>query len=195
MTEKNIKVRTAVPADAAALVAIYAPYVKQTAISFEYEVPSEEEFRQRMVHTLERYPYLVAEIDGETVGYAYAGPFVGREAYRYSAEVSIYVERHHRGSGVGGTLYGELERILSGMHILNLYACIGCPKNDVQDEHLNMNSVHFHTHMGYRMAGRFHDCGFKFGTWYDMVWMEKILEGHPDAPEEVVWYPEYRRRE
>lgn len=177
----DIRIRTATPDDAARLVEIYAPYVTDTAISFEYDVPTAEAFRGRIAHTLERYPYIVAIANDEIVGYAYVSPFVGRAAYDWSVETSIYVDQRCRRMGVGGRLYAALEEILVRMGVLNLNACIGAPKEDVgPDEHLNNNSIEFHEHLGYRMVGRFHDSGYKFGRWYDMVWMEKMIGEHPD---------------
>lgn len=171
-------VRTASEEDAQALLNIYAPYVRETAISFEYEVPSLEEFRGRIRRTLENYPYLVAEEDGEIAGYAYAGPFVGRKAYEYSAELSIYLRMDQRKKGIGRMLYQALEEALAGQHITNVYACIGLPERE--DEYLTSNSVDFHAHLGYREVGRFQNCGYKFGRWYHMVWMEKIIGEHEE---------------
>jgi phosphinothricin acetyltransferase len=182
--KETITIRTATPEDAAALVAIYAPYVEKTAISFEYETPSVEEFAGRIRHTLEFYPYLVAEIDGRPVGYAYASPFIRRPAYDWSAELSIYVGWEERGKGVGRRLYEEMERALKKMHVLNVNTCIAWI--ETPDEYLDRNSPDFHAHMGYRLVGKFTNSGYKFGRWYDMIWMEKLLGQHPDTPEKVV---------
>ncbi|WP_298463363.1 GNAT family N-acetyltransferase [uncultured Mitsuokella sp.] len=186
----EIEIRVATPDDAEALLAVYAPYVTDTAISFECEVPTIEEFRRRIAHTLQRYPYLVALRDGAIAGYAYAGPFVGRAAYDWSVETSIYVARHARRAGLGRALYTALENILREMGVLNLNACIGYPKKE--DEYLTTNSVDYHRHLGYAWVGRFHDSGCKFGRWYDMVWMEKIIGNHPENPEPIRSFPEVR---
>lgn len=180
--------RTVTEEDAERLLEIYAPYVEKTAITFEYTVPSVEEFQGRIRKTLQKYPYIAAVSNGKIIGYAYAGPFVGRAAYDWSVETSIYLDMNCRRQGIGGKLYGELENILSRMHILNLNACIGYPRQD--DEYLTGNSVQFHEHIGYRWVGQFHDCGYKFGRWYDMVWMEKMLGEHPDRPEPVIPFPQ-----
>lgn len=175
--------------DAEALLSIYAPYVRETAITFEYEVPSVEEFRGRIAAVLKRYPYLVAVSDtlagtgGTILGYAYAGAFVGRKAYEWSAELSIYVSQRRRKSGIGGRLYRALEASLKEMGILNLYACIGYPERE--DEYLTRNSVQFHEHLGFKLVGHFHQCGYKFNRWYDMVWMEKIIGEHTENKREV----------
>lgn len=185
-------IRTARPGDAGQLLTIYAPYVRETAITFEYEVPSEEEFRRRIARTLEKYPYLTAERDGTLLGYAYAGPFKERAAYGWSAEVSIYVAQSARRQGIGRRLYNALERILREMKVLNLNACIGYPIGE--DPFLTDDSVQFHRRMGYRWIGEFHRCGYKFGRWYDMVWMEKLLDNHPDQPEAVIPFRELEMR-
>ena len=125
--EEALLLRAAAPEDAAALLAIYAPYVTDTAITFEYDVPSEAEFAERIRRTLERYPYLVAERGGVCVGYAYAGAFKERAAYAWGVETSIYVRRTERRTGVGGKLYAALEEILRMQNVLNLNACIAVP--------------------------------------------------------------------
>lgn len=199
------RIRTADPdRDAEALVEIYRPYVEKTAITFEYVTPSVEEFRARMRHTLEKYPYLVIEkaggikkndIDGEGSiigGYAYVSPFVGREAYQYSVETSIYLNPVLRHQGLGRKLYQALEDVLLEMHICNLNACIGVPKEGETLPFLDNNSCEFHKHLGYRMVGRFHSCGYKFGTWLDMVWMEKMLQDHPEHPPAALSYSAVR---
>ena len=187
--EKNIlQIRVATKEDAEALLAIYAPYVEKTAITFEYEVPSIEEFRCRIQETLKKYPYLVAEKNGKIVGYAYAGAFHARPAYDWAVETSIYVSELQKGEGIGKAMYKALEEQLSRQHILNLNACIAYPP--VPDPHLNRDSVDFHQHLGYRMVGRFFSCGYKFHRWYDMVWMEKLIGPHETNQPPVRPFPE-----
>lgn len=171
-------IRPAKAADAERLLEIYAYYVENTAITFEYDVPSLDEFRQRILNTMKKYPYLVIEQDGEIQGYAYAGPFVGRAAYDWSCELSIYICHDARKCGMGRKLYEALEQELKAMGILNLYACIGYPVTE--DEYLTKNSAEFHAHLGFQKVGEFHRCGYKFGRWYDMIWMEKIIGEHLD---------------
>lgn len=187
MSKSDLRIRAATPDDAAALLAIYAPYVQDTAVSFEYEVPGEAEFRDRIAHTLDKYPYLVAERDGMALGYAYTGPFARRAAYGWSAETSVYVRRDARRLGVGRRLYGALEAVSREQGVLNLNACIAY--SEIEDEYLSCDSVRFHARLGYGMVGRFHRCGYKFGRWYDMVWMEKLLGAHPEAPFPVRPFP------
>ena len=176
-------IRVATEADAEEILAIYAKYIEQTAITFEYVVPSIEEFRGRIRHTLERFPYLVAEKDGKIAGYPYAHAFVGRAAYDWSSELTIYLDPNARKGGLGRRLYEELADRLKKMGILNLYACIGYPQ--VEDEYLTKNSAEFHAHLGFELVGTFHNCGYKFDRWYDRVGMEKII-GEPHAGQPAV---------
>ena len=172
-----MKIESVAEKDAAALLEIYAPYVEQTAISFEYEVPSVEEFRGRIRAISARYPYLKAvDEDGTILGYAYAGAFKSRAAYDWAVETTIYVRRECRGKGVGRGLYEALERSLKGMGICNLNACIAYTAHP--DAHLTNDSMLFHQKLGYGLVGTFHGCGYKFGSWYDMIWMEKIIGPH-----------------
>lgn len=172
----TVKTRDARPEDAKRLLEIYAYYVEHTAISFEYDVPTLSEFQRRMENTMERYPYLVITKDEVVQGYAYAGPFVGRKAYDRSCELTIYLDHAALKCGYGRKMYEELEHRLKEMGMLNLYACIGYPEEE--DEYLNKNSAQFHEHLGFTIAGTFHQCGYKFGRWYHMIWMEKIVGEH-----------------
>ena len=172
----GIRIREASVEDAARLLEIYAYYVEKTAITFEYDVPSLEEFRGRIRHIKERYPYLVIERDGVIEGYAYAGVFKDRAAYDRSCEMTIYLDRGAVGGGLGRKLYEALEEALKAQGMLNLYAGIGYPEEP--DEYLDYNSAQFHEHLGYRTVGTFHQCGYKFGRWYSMIWMEKMIGEH-----------------
>ena len=125
-----LTIRIARPQDARALAAIYRPYVEQTAISFEGEAPTATAMLRRMEDVLTRYPYLVAERGGDLLGYAYAHPFIGRAAYDWSAEMTIYLRMDARRAGIGGQLYRTLEDLLRDMGVLNLNACIGYPQTD-----------------------------------------------------------------
>lgn len=175
--EKTL-IRNAKLQDAEDILGIYAYYVENTAITFEYDVPALEEFQNRMKKIMEKYPYLVLEQDGKIAGYAYAGAFVGRAAYAWSCEMTIYLDRNVRKCGLGRKLYEALEERLREMGILNLYACIGYPEEE--DAYLNKNSAQFHRHLGYSLVGEFRKCGYKFGRWYNMIWMEKIIGSHKD---------------
>ena len=172
----NVIIRSANGNDAEQLLEIYGYYVRNTAITFEYEVPSLQEFEQRIVKTLQKYPYLVLEQEGKILGYAYAGPLKERAAYGWSSEVTIYLEETARKCGYGRMLYEALEKEMKNRGFLNLYACIADP--ETEDEYLTKNSVQFHEHLGYKMVGKFSNCGYKFERWYHMVWMEKIIGEH-----------------
>lgn len=172
----DITIRTALSSDAQQLLEIYTPYVRDTAVSFEYDIPTVEEFSARIENTLKKYPYFVAEADGEIVGYTYAGPFKAQAAYNWSVETTIYIKMGKRRAGIGAKLYKKLEEALKLQGILNLNACIAY--TEVFDKHLTNDSVLFHEKLGYKMVGQFHKCGYKFHHWYDMVWMEKIIGKH-----------------
>jgi phosphinothricin acetyltransferase len=174
--QDKLQIRLAAVGDASALLEIYAPYVTDTAITFEYDIPSLEEFENRMQTIQAKYPYLVAVVDDEIIGYAYATAFHPRAAYGRCVEMAIYLKMDKRQQGIGKKLYEELEARLKEMGILNLYACIGYAP--VEDEYLTNVSVKFHEKMGYKVNGYFTKCGYKFGRWYDMVWMEKMIGEH-----------------
>lgn len=162
--------------DAEALLAIYAPYVEQTAITFEYAVPTVNEFRRRMANVAESYPWLVAVDDGSIAGYAYASAFKERAAYQWAVETSIYVDRNERGKGIGRRLHEALEETLKQQGILNMNACVAYTEHE--DEYLTLDSVRFHERLGYTQVAHFHKCGRKFDRWYDMIWMEKLIGVH-----------------
>ncbi len=162
--------------DAAELLEIYRPYVTDTAVSFEYQVPALEEFEKRIEEISSRLPYLKAVEDGKITGYAYAAPFKGRSAYDWSVETTIYLRQSERRKGTGRALYEKLESLLREMGIMNMNACIAVPKE--KGPRLTMDSIHFHTRLGFVPVGTFHNSGYKFGIWYDMMWMEKMLGTH-----------------
>ena len=168
-----MNIRSATTEDAERLLEIYSFYVENTAVSFEYDTPSLSEFKGRIAHTLEKYPYLVLEDEGKIVGYAYAGVFKARAAYDHCCEMTIYIDHECKGRGYGKALYAALEDALKQIGIRNLYACIGDPIEE--DEYLTKDSEHFHAHMGYTKVGDFHRCGYKFDRWYNMIWMEKLI--------------------
>ena len=171
-----MRIRDAVVADAKAIQMIYAPYVEQTAVTFEYNVPSEEEFRRRIETVQRKYPWIVVTEDGRIVGYAYASAFKPRDAYQWAVETSIYVDQGMKRCGIGRRLHEALEQRLKAQGILNMNACISFI--DTEDEYLKQDSVRFHEQLGYQQVAHFHLCGKKFGRWYDMIWMEKIIGEH-----------------
>jgi phosphinothricin acetyltransferase len=176
-------IRTARPDDAPILRDIYAYYVENTGVTFEYEPPTAEEFRERIASTLPKYPYLVIEDSEGIVGFSFAHAFRERPAYDYAVETTIYIRRDCRGEGCGRAIYTALENELKRMHITNLYACVGYAEEE--DEYLTNASPRFHERMGYKTIGMFRNCGFKFGRWYSMIWMEKIIGDYPPDPPAV----------
>lgn len=168
---------------------IYAHYVENTAITFEYAVPSLGEFTSRLESVAAMYPLLVAREGAVVLGYSYASQFKARPAYNWAVETTIYVNPNHRKGGVGRALYTALEHACAAQGVLNLNACIGVPATSQTDEYLNFDSQRFHERMGYRFVGEFRACGFKYGRWYNMIWMEKHVGEHRVEPREVVPFP------
>ncbi|CYV42188.1 GNAT family N-acetyltransferase [Streptococcus suis] len=166
-----IDIRSARTEDAADLVAIYAPYVEKTAITFETEVPTVEAFASRIEKTLEKFPYLVAVEEGKVVGYAYASTYYARAAYDWTVELSVYVSREARGKGIGSLLYDALEEELTARGFKNFLACIALP---------NPASLALHKKRGYEQVAHFKNVGYKFDTWHDIVWLQKSLVGEND---------------
>ena len=181
----DVRVRMAQPVDATQLVDIYAFYVSQTAICYDTSVPSAGAFAGRMAQVLQGYPYLVAEdvTTGVLLGYAHTGRLNWRAAYDWSAETTIYLHQDMRGRGMGRRLYDALEGVSRAQGILSLNACIASTQRE--DEYLTNASMRFHERMGYRPVGTFHQCACKFGRWYDMVWMEKMIGEHQAGPAAV----------
>ncbi len=169
----ELKIREATIDDAERLVEIYAPYISESAVSFEYEVPSVEEFKKRIKKIKEKYPYLVCEKDGVVVGYVYASAYSEREAYDWTVGTSIYVDKKYRRMGVGSLLYRHLEERLKKMGIENLLAGVAYCENE--DPYLTQDSYKFHLREGYVMAGHLKNVGKKFDRHYDLLWMQKTI--------------------
>lgn len=178
---EEIRIRAVTEADAAELLEIYAPYVTDTVVTYEYDVPTLAEFRSRIAETRKRYPYFAAVQNGEILGYAYASAFHPRAAYLWSAEATVYLRMDVRGKGIGKLLYLALEEALRKQNVENINACIAYP---------NPSSIAFHEKMGYHQIGKFTDCAYKLGQWMGMVWMEKSLGNHPNPPQPFRPYPE-----
>lgn len=166
-------IRPATAADLPRILEIYAPYVEYTAISFEYTVPTLEEFTGRFLSITAQFPWLVWEENGKVLGYAYGSLPFERAAYQWSAEASIYLCPEARGRGIGKSLYAALEEILKRQGYRKVYAIITTA---------NEASVAFHKAVGYRHTATFPDCGYKFGQWYGTVWLEKDLNTWPAPP-------------
>lgn len=169
-----MSIRIAAENDIPAMLEIYRPYVEKTTYSFEYDVPGGEMFARRFLDHIAQFPWLVWEEEGKVLGYAYAGLPWERAAYRWSAEVSIYLAPEVQGKGVGRALYERLEEILKRQGYRMVYAII------TQE---NTGSLAFHASLGYRVRTTFPNCGYKMGQWLGVTWMEKDLGGeiHPDA--------------
>lgn len=182
----NIKFRLAQLSDAEDLLKIYAPYVKNTDITYEYEVPSIDEFKQRMENVLSKFPYIVAMVDDKIAGYVYASTFRQRVAYNWGLETSIYIMEQFQGNHLGEKLYKILEAILQKQNITNLYASITYP---------NPQSIMFHTKMGYKKIAHFTKCGYKAGKWLDMIFMEKMINKHCVPAKNIIYLPDMPKNE
>jgi L-amino acid N-acyltransferase YncA len=168
--------RKATLADAEALVSIYSYYVEKTAITFELETPSLEEFKTRMTNVMKRYPFIVVELDGVIVGYAYASPFKERLAYRFSVESTIYLDQSVRGQGLGKILYTELLNKLKAQNILSVIGVIAITDS---------GSVALHEKLGFKKIGILPKVGFKLSQWWDVGLWQLDWE-KPDIPPEIL---------
>ena len=166
-------IRIAQPSDIPAMLKIYEYFVQKTAVSFEYETPTEAEFLGRMQSHMAQYAWLVREENGTVLGYAYAGRAFERAAYAWCAEISCYLDASVRRKGIGRALYTEIESILRRQ---------GCRKVFAVVTSANAPSVAFHRALGYRQAAVFRQVGYKLGEWHDVIWLEKTLCA-PGAPE------------
>ena len=169
--------------DAPAILEIYAPYVTDTVISFEYEVPSLVEFTSRVETIGALHPYLVWEEDGKLLGYAYAHPYAVRPAYQWGAELTVYLRPEARGRGIGTKLYGALLDLLRLQGVRTVYGCITAE---------NEASVAMHRALGFREGGLFRKAGFKQGRWLDVLWLEKDIALY-DPPGPLLPFPQVDR--
>lgn len=179
----TVRIRPAGPEDAAAMLAIYAPYVEQTTVSSEYEAPSLEEFTGRIRAFTEKLPWLACEADGKIVGYGYASPHRTRAAYQWSVETSIYVAPDFHRHGVARALYSALFELLRMQGYYNIFIGITSP---------NERSMKFHKAMGFIISGAYQNSMYKFGQWRDVLWMGKELRAHDGAPQPTVPFPALR---
>lgn len=165
-------IRIAERRDVEAMRQIYAPYITDTAYSYEYEVPSYEEFLRRYETVTAQCPWLVWEEDGKVLGYAYGEPAFARKAYGFLADLAIYLHPDAQGKGVGRKLYEICEEILKRQGYCRVYGVVTSA---------NERSCQFHLAMGYREMTTFHQSGLKFGNWYDTIWYEKQLNPQPEG--------------
>jgi len=162
----NFKIRNATFKDASDILSIYAPYITDTYITFETEVPTIKEFTARIESIIKNYPYLVCEVDGKIIGYTYASEHRQRGAYQYSADVSIYILPEYQQQGNGKLLYTKLFELLRERGIYTIFAGIALP---------NQKSLGLHKSFGFKEVGVFHNIGYKFDKWIDTMWLEKPL--------------------
>jgi L-amino acid N-acyltransferase YncA len=172
MAGMALTIREAVEGDAQACADIYRPYVTDTVVSFEEQAPTAAEMWQRMSEALAAHTWLIAEIAGQPVGYAYGHRFAPRAAYRWSCETSVYLDGQHGGQGIGRALYADLIEGLSARGFRTALAGIALP---------NAASVALHRSMGFTEAGLYHRVGWKLNTWVDVAWYQRDL-GSADAP-------------
>lgn len=173
-------IRMATVEDIPAILAIYGPYVENTCISFEYTVPTEEEFTRRFLSYTARFPWLVWEEEGQLLGYAYGSLPWSRAAYRWSAEASVYVAPQAHRRGIGKALYRALEALIFRQGYRVIYCLITSD---------NPGSVAFHEAMGYRTVANIPGCGYKFGKQLGILYMEKRsnLSDFPTEPPKTIW--------
>jgi phosphinothricin acetyltransferase len=172
------QIRFAVPGDAGAIAAIYAPIVAATPISFEEVAPAPDDIRKRMAYAA-TWPWLVAEREGAVAGYVYASQHRSRAAYRWSVDTSAYVAESARRTGLASQLYAALFRLLAAQGYRNAFAGITLP---------NEASVALHRAVGFEPIGVYRNAGFKLGAWHDVSWWQRELlppGGAPDSPVDV----------
>jgi len=172
-------IRVATADDAAVVAEIYAPIVARTPISFEESAPNEGEMRARILKTVQTYPWLVWGAQN-VAGYAYAGAYRTRPAYRWSVEVSAYVCEEARGRGIARSLYAALFRLLCAQGFCRAFAGITLP---------NAASVALHRRCGFEPVGVFREAGFKLGAWHDTQWWQRGLRRNGAVPEETTPFP------
>ena len=173
---KDIKFRLADVSDTKEILDIYAPYITDTAITFEYDIPSIEEFRGRIEHISLEYPYVVCTYKDEIIGYAYAHRYGERAAFQWDVELSIYLDMNYKSLGIGKILYNKVIEILKLQNVQNIYACITSA---------NDKSIKFHEKMGFEFIGIFKDTGYKFDSWYGVNWMGIAVGDINEKPEPV----------
>nr|WP_314113500.1 GNAT family N-acetyltransferase [uncultured Leptotrichia sp.] len=171
LKKENLIFRFATEEDAEKILKIYKPYVENTTITFEYEVPSVDEFKGRIKEVSEKYPYIVCEYENEIAGYAYAHKIWDRAAYQWDAELSVYTDEKFAGNRIGKKLYGILIKILKLQNIVNVYGLVTYP---------NENSEKLHNYFGFKKTAYFENSGYKFGKWIGVTWFEKAINEHFD---------------
>lgn len=172
-TSDKFTIRTATTEDAKGILSVYAPYILNTTITYEYDIPTVEEFQERIRKITEFYPFLVCELEGEIIGYAYASKHKERAAFKWGAEIAIYIKDDYHGSGIAGRLYDQIIDILYKQGVYKVYALIDSP---------NEKSEHFHLKRGFKEIGYLLRTAYKLGRWCDMKYYEKVLRECEGAP-------------
>lgn len=172
--------------DTKRLLEIYSYYILNTAITFEYAVPTEEEFKARIIRINKDYPYLVAEEDGKVIGYVYADHYSTREAYSWCVECSIYIDKDIRGKGIGKKLLNALEEKLIKQNVVKIISCIA--STDEENKYLSLASIRFHEALGFKRCGCLERVGFKFDRWWNIVIEDKDISAFPDIPKPFIPY-------
>jgi phosphinothricin acetyltransferase len=176
---QHCEIRLITDSDAEAVLDVYKPFVTDTNITFEYEVPSIHEYRQRIASYTPDFPWLVSALDGKIIGFAYAGKHRDRTAYQWAAESTIYLSPEAQGKGIARVLYETLFSLLRLQGYFNVYAGVSIP---------NYKSVGFHLALGFDEIGIFRKIGYKHGNWHDTVWFQKHLADHifnPPLPKKI----------
>lgn len=176
----NYKIRIGNLNDIKKIREIYKPYVEETAITFEYVLPDENEFSKRMNHIQKQFPWLVLEYDKEVVAYAYASTFGERAAYQWDVELSIYVSKEFHGRKIGSILYRTLIDVMFAQGYYNLYGRLVYP---------NKYSEKLHTSLGFKKTALLKNVGNKFGNWYDVLYMKKQLREYKNNPIRPIPFP------
>ncbi|MFD2573804.1 arsinothricin resistance N-acetyltransferase ArsN1 family B [Spirosoma soli] len=170
-------IRFATPADTSQILAIYAPYIINSVITFEYEVPAVNDFAARMQTIQQQLPYLVAEVDGRILGYAYASKHRDRIAYQWSVDTSVYIHPDGQRQGIGRRLYTVLFDLLRRQGYYNAYAGITIP---------NPGSEALHRSFGFKPVGVYTNVGYKFDKWHDVIWLQLTLQPYASNPSDPV---------
>ena len=176
LEEKKVNFRFVTAEDASKILEIYKYYIENTTITFEYDVPTFVEFKERIKNTLLEYPYIVCEYKNEILGYAYAHKVWMRAAYQWDAELSVYIDKDYTGNGLGKKLYKILIEILKLQNVVNVYGCVTYP---------NEKSDKLHESFGFKKVGIFENSGYKFGKWIGVTWFHKAILEYEKKPRKL----------
>ena len=177
-------IRVAIKDDAAGMLEIYAPFILNSGITQETEVPSVHDFQKRVISNLEERPWLVCEINNEIAGYAYAGKHRDRKGYQWCTEPSVYILEKYHGFGIANALYAALFDILKLQGYVNAYAVITLP---------NDRSIAFHKKFGFEYLTTYNKIGYKLGQWHDVGWMQYEVNPHKEDPADPIKFPQIDR--